>query len=375
MNRTYKCNLIQLAITLLVIKAIFSSSFILPLPSLLDNLINAFVVCVFLFKIIHMQFSLKQFLIFIYFGILIFFTSLSIKQYDILISFIAICLLMGEETNEYFKYMLKLESIILVFHVCLAFVLSFGELGKIIWVQGESIQFNGGFIHENVLSTYVFSCMLIYLWINFDKLKLKNMLFLILTCIIVYVFTRSRTTLILNILMIILVFIFSSKKRSFEIILKKTLPFLFPTISIAMFYFITHYLDNNSLILKLNELLTGRIKLGAYAFSRSGICFLPRYLDYANIGYVEWDFFWRFQTFTFDNLFSYMFIQLGVIWIITVSILIIQIIKKTNYKFHIYILLWILYSVTEIHGLNGFRYFPILLLSTIPIFRKDKNYE
>ena len=125
------------------------------------------------------------------------------------------------------------------------------------------------------------------------------------------------------------------------------------------------YVPGNRIALLLDDLLTGRIKYAAYAFLRSGTTWLPRYLDYAASGVVSWSEKWNLNTFTFDCLYSFIFIQMGMIWLGVILVLLVVVCKKFDFRNKVFILFWLLYSIVETHGLNCFKFFPLLLLSTL----------
>ena len=57
--------------------------------------------------------------------------------------------------------------------------------------------------------------------------------------------------------------------------------------------------------------------------------------------------------------------QLGMVWIVLFTVLIAIVCLRSNYKAKVFALVWVLFSMVEVHGLNCFKFFPILLFSTL----------
>ena len=188
-----------------------------------------------------------------------------------------------------------------------------------------------------------------------------------MVCVVVlsFLLTKTRTALLLN---IALLFILYYAQRGNRLVIKCVdfiTPLLFPIISLMTYWVQTHYYSGGSIITFLDKLLTGRVKYAAYAYLRSGTTWLPRYLDYVETRKVMWTPEWNLNTFTFDCLYSYLFIQQGMIWIGIITVIIFFLCRKIDFRNKLFLLIWIINGLVEVHGLNCFKFFPILLLSML----------
>lgn len=357
-----KIDLIKLAIVALTIKVMCSNSILLPWNSFLDNFCVVIGVLVFVKKICDQYFKVTQLVLTGLLGMLVLYTGLTIKQYDLMISFITIYILMNENLDEYIEMIFRIEVLIVIFHVLLAIVLSLAGMTQNYWIiTGSRIRFNGGFTHPNVLASLIFSCMMMYVWRYFGNISIKKFIGLLLTAVGTFALTKSRTSFLLNILLLIFIYLGQRKQMIFEYVLNKSLRYIFPILSCVIYWAQKNYQSGNQIIQIMDNLLTGRIKYAAYAYETSGLTWLPRYLDYADTGVVSWDPVWNLNTFTFDNVYSFMYMELGIIWIIVFSILIFAICNRIDYKCKMFLLILILYFMTEIHGLNCIKFFPGML--------------
>jgi len=357
-----KINLIKLAIVLLTVKVMCSNSILVPWNLFLDNFCVLIGVSVFVKKLCDQYFKVTQLIFTGILGLLVLYTCVTIKQYDLMMSFITIYILLGEELDEYIDMIFKIEFWILIFHVLVTMVFSLVGMTQNYWIIIDSrIRFNGGFTHPNVLASLIFSCMMMYIWRNFGDMSTKKLVGLLLTAVGIFTLTKSRTSFLLNILLLIFIYLGQRKQTICEYILNKSLKYIFPIISCVIYWAQKNYQTGNQIIQIMDSLLTGRIKYAAYAYETSGVTWWPRYLDYLDTGVVNWDEVWNLNTFTFDNVYSFMYMELGIIWLIVFSILIFAICNKVDYKCKIFLLVLILYFMTEIHGLNCFKFFPIML--------------
>ena len=65
--------------------------------------------------------------------------------------------------------------------------------------------------------------------------------------------------------------------------------------------------------------------------------------------------------------------QQGIIWLVTIILLFYKLNQLNNDKINFAIIAWAIYGITEVHGLNVYMLFPILLVSEL--FDKKQNIE
>ncbi len=363
MQTKSKLNLIKLSIGALAIKVMSSVSLLMPWNLWIDNMVVILSICVLCFKMFETKMKLCKFLIMTFLALFTLFTCVQMKQYDLLISMIAIYLLMNEDIEVYISLIYKIQVVMIVIHLVLAGVLSLVGYADQFWIfTGTRFRFNGGFFHPNVLASYISSCMLMYIWKRFGKITANRFAGLLLVIIGSYVISRSRTNFLINLLLLFLTIVGQEKKQFFDKVLNKILRFAFPALAIFVYVLQTRYLTWNRWILLIDSLLTGRIKYAAYAYWRSGTTLFPRFLDYAQSGWVEWNEQWNLNTFAFDNAYSFIWMQMGAVWFVIISMIIWVFVKRIDYKTKIFVLIWIVFAMTEVHGFNCFKFFPILLL-------------
>lgn len=365
-RREIVVDLVKAAFIVLIVKVMATASRIMPWNSYLDNLCIVFAVGVMLAKICTLTFEFKKLIMLAAAALLTLYTCVALKQYDIFITVIVICLVMNEDLDEYITLMLKTQAIIIIGHIIVSGSRSLIGEGADYWrMTGDRLRFNGGFVHANVLSCYIMSCTLMFAWKRFGRITANQFAWMLCITVLAYIASRSRTGLMLN-LFTLLIILLAQKEN--QLAVKGTnalLPPLFPALTALFFLMQKWYVAGNRVAVILDKLLTGRIKYAAYAYIRSGVTWLPRYLDYADSGVVSWTEEWNLNTFTFDSMYSFLFIQMGIVWVGLISLLIAVVCRKFDFKNKLFILIWVLYAIVEVHGLNCIKFFPLILLSTL----------
>jgi len=231
--------------------------------------------------------------------------------------------------------------------------------------QGRS-RASFGFNHANSFSVYVFNMILMWCWINFDKIKTKDITIIFVIETILYFFSGSKTFYSCAIIFCILLLIIKRKNSNWIHVFAKT---SVPVLTGILFYLFFSWKNANPFIYLLDTMLTGRIKLGAYAFLKYGITLLGQKLDY---GILEWTTEWRMNYFTLDSTYTSLMMNIGVVWLIIIIAGFIKLANLKDRKISIFIIMWSLYAITEVHGLNVYLFFPILLLSLLFCDREPK---
>lgn len=365
-QREFVVDLVKAAFIALIVKVMASYSMIMPWNSLADNLCIIFAICVTFAKICRLTFPLNKLIALTLAALLALYTCVSMKQYDLLVTVIAIFLLIDEDLEEYIYLMLKVQLWIIIGHIAISVFYSLVGRAYNFWIRPDHrLRFTGGFTHPNVLSSFILSSMLMFAWKRFRRITPNEFGWMVCIAALSFIMSRSRTGLILSLFTLLLLFLAQNESRLVTKTIDPVLLVIFPGVSAIIFWAQKQFYAGNRIALLLDDLMTGRIKYAAYAYLRSGTTWLPRYLDYADTGVVSWTPEWNLNTFTFDSLYSFIFIQMGMIWIGAITGLIIFSCKKFDFRNKLFILIWVLYSIVETHGLNCFKFFPLLLLSTL----------
>ena len=244
----------------------------------------------------------------------------------------------------------------MVLHTIAVLILALvGEINLFIFDRGQ-LRATFGFGNPNTFSVYIFNLILMWLWLNFKKINTSQLFLTGCFGLVIVLMTKTRTMLIDIIVLLFLCYLFRfswfDKISSF--IAKICIPILFTFIWGTVLL----YQRGSMIAYVIDSLLNARIKLGAFALDHFGISILGQYLlDFQ----IVWDETWGLNNFTFDCIYTYLMVNQGVIWLILLAFIFYKLAKLNSGKVNIFLIVWALYGVTEVHGLNGFLCMPIFL--------------
>lgn len=92
-----------------------------------------------------------------------------------------------------------------------------------------------------------------------------------------------------------------------------------PVLSLAFWYTTVNYQSSGSIIKIIDTFMTGRLKLGAYAYEHYGFTLFGQVVEKGTrFGY---DALWNMSKFsTFDNLYTKLMINNGIIWLVIIAV-------------------------------------------------------
>ena len=360
--------LLQLGLLLTVLKISLGFSEVVFYNTTIDNILT--VVCSIIFAAVILQenYSMKALAIYAIIAVISLYSAIVTRQYGFLITVLTCLAIRGEDFDSVIRHIYLYELLFLIVHCAVASVsiaLTGEHLGMIV---GSKFRYKFGFGHPNTFAIYFFSIILMWCWLNYKKIRVKNIITIYALSLAVFYFTFSRTLLIAATILCGLLLIAYISKRGFVIELAGKYSTLL--MAIIMFLLCFTYKSGNPVNIALDALLSGRIKLGAYAYNQVGITWFGQPI----IQDVQWDSIWGLSYHTYDCAYTVLAMQYGLIWLVVVCLSFYRIAKKGDIKTSIFIIVWALYAVTEVHPLNCYLSFPILLVSQIlPLSRKGKT--
>lgn len=358
---------VKAGIIILAVKVILSYTTIGTYIPYLDDILSLAAVFFLAISIIQKQYSIRTMLLYASIAFLGLITSRYVGNVMLFITILTILAIRREKGVVYF--LLKYESLTAIIIACCSLLtgthLSYdSELQKYL--------FDFGFSHPNLISCIIFNIVIMWLWVYYDSLDRRAYMFCLLFLYAVFLLTGSRTMLFLGVFTIILISISKSNKRIVHTSIKAIAKYIVPILAIFFYYTCIYYNESNQLITQINDFLTNRIKLGAYAYTQYGFSFLGQVVEKnTEFGY---DAVWNMSKFiAFDNLYTSLMINYGFIWLIVIASSLYFLANKGNTLVNCMIIIWAIYGITETHGINGFLCFPILFISFI--LEKNLNHK
>ncbi len=353
-------SVLDIATYSMVVKTFLSLSVAIPSNDIIDSILTVIFILTVIYSILRKNYKQKELIVIFGISLVLLYTSLTNKYYDPLISFLFIIAIKNSDINSIIKKIYKCNLYMLALHSIFTVVgLISGRIVLINFIRGV-YRVNLGFVHPNSFGAFCFVMISMNLWINYEVLNRKKYLFSIFIAVVCFFLSQSRTAFFLSIICIILVML--SKRNALLIkCVNLAAKILFPLSALFVYVLVRLYEKGSEIAILFDNFLTGRINLGAFALNRVGFTYLGRFIDfYGRLASYQADY--TLNTFTFDCIYTFMFCSMGLIYVVIFSLLFYLLAKRKNVLINIYLILWILYGITEVTCLNGFNFFPFFLL-------------
>lgn len=358
-------NMLYFGLLLMILKVFIPLSDVLPQSIVFDNILSFTSAGILAIDVILKKLSIKRLIVYSVITILSLYTSIVTEQYGFLITVVAVMAIANYDFDSIIYFIYRWELILFVTHMGIALLYNFLPGVSIVQIIGDVKRFNFGFGHPNTFSAYLFNLIIMWIWLHYKTIVSKDVIQILLIELVSYVFTRTRTSLIDVFVLCIILLI--AKRYEINTILSTIAKFIVPFFSAFIFILVILFITKNPVVLFLDKLVSSRIRLGAYAYYFYKPTLFGQNIPFSN---VTWDSFWQLNGLTFDCTYTSLIMMQGIVWLIILSIGFFLLGRMKNNKISIAIIAWALYAITEIHGINGFMCFPVLLLS---ILLKPKN--
>ena len=358
-------SLFRVGVLLMIVKVLSSHSSILEVPDTADTALSLAACLFFAGSVLQKKYpapTLFAFLVLCALGLL---TSLRTGNLMIFIAILSCVAMCREDLDKSVRFILFWETLYVVTKACISFVLHGLGHSMLTNVSGE-MMYNFGFSHPNIFASVATNLFAMYLWLHFESMDIRKLIGLCGAMAGVYVLTGSRTALIVTAFLLLGYLVMHGRKKVWGL-LRLGAQVAVPLMAVFFGVMCSKYTTGNPLIMALDSVLSKRIKLGAYYLERFGISLLGQ--NVTNIE-VKWDPFWRLNGATFDNIYTYLLVT-QTIWLFVIILLFFRAAKKGGNKTCVFLLSWVLYGISEIHVINPYLYFVILLIPAL----LDKSKE
>lgn len=353
---------VDLGLLLFVLKTGFDVSGILPHNTIVDNIIIVVGLGAFVISVLQQNYSANTLFKYAMVTALSLCSTLASGQSVIIITVITILAIRQLNFTTVIRKLRIWSTWFLCVHsICFALLYFMGQT-QLFSTDGQGrVRASFGFEHANSFSIYVFNIILMWTWEKYDELSWKNVFAVAVIDTVLFQLTDSKTFYFCALVFLLLLMVIRCKKLPVGWIIEAA-KLIFPTLSLLFLSAYGLLLKGNLLIRTLDKALTGRITLGAYALQKYGVSFMGQKL---NFGSMTWTPEWQLNYFTLDCTYTSLWINIGWLWIIILIGCFFLIAQKGSIKTSVFIIMWALYAISEVHGLDAYLCFPILMISTL----------
>ena len=350
----------KIGIILLVIKTMTASSLIIGYNETVDTMLSVVAALSFVISILQKRFPPKILMIYLLIVLMALYTVLRLHSLFVFLVVITCLALRRENIHETIRIMLFYGSVWFILHTAAAIWMSFWGEPLHSVIDGQT-RYHFGYSHPNTFAMVLTNLTVMWVWVNYDRINVRSIVGILVVHLISYSLTTCRTALFAWLATALLLAIFYRREKRRKL-LTAIAAVGVPLIALAIYGLMRMYLAGHPIAYVIDELLSGRIKLGAYALEYYGLSFWGQ--DLTDI-IVVWDSDWRLSGHTFDNVYSYLMCSYGIVWLLVLVFLFYRLALIGDEKTNIMIILWMLYGISEVQILDPYRFFPIMLVATL----------
>lgn len=355
----------DLAVILMSMKVMLDRVVYLNSIKFLDTILM--IISLFLFIVVilmEQKYSGKQWVVIVGTGILCLYSSIQMKEYFLIISYFLIIASVNKNINYTVRIMRRVKIIFIVVSI-IWYVFSYFVVKDTLFtvIKNGRIAHHFGFTHPNGFALVICWIMLETLYLNINNFKMIYMYVYVILGIALYKITSCDTAMYILILASVLKFSsYYTILNKLQVIVAK---YIFPVCGILNFLCVYIYTKQRGILYKfillLDEFLTARIRQVALIASRYDFTLLGHNVPIGQT--VPYDSYYKINLLVCDGLFSYFLVCMGIIYTIIISLLIWKYIKY-NPEHSIIVILFSCYSILELHGLNVYIAYPLLLFAS-----------
>lgn len=357
--------LIVFAYIALVLKFMFSTSTLIPWPGVVNTLAEGLFLFFVVWKLALQRYAIPQLLCVGAVLALCAYSSVNANYSSPLLSLLLLFGLQDVDLRYVLRAGYSLKALIIFIHVVCYIGLVILMPDRIVYsYRGELERHFFMLGHPNLFSAYVLWTGLEYLYVNYEKVRGRHIVVFLLSNLVFYPFTGSRTGLYTTIVVAVLLIINEAGSRLFGKILLVVSKYGFAVCSVLSVVLTVLYSPSLSgraktMWLALNSLLTGRLVFGAYGYHTFGYTWLGRTLSIPPK--VVYNGHWM-DGVIFDNSYQWLFVVYGSVFLILLSLAFFLTAPRMSNVERIVVIAYILYALMENYIVNVVVCFPLLLL-------------
>ena len=354
------------AYLVLLIKRIMEVSGLFSLSEISDNTLIIVFFIFFLLKLSTQKFTLSKLC---FFGILfaiIFVSCINARYFTPLFGCCLIIAIQGIDLSKLIKVSCYSKAVILLIHI-VAYVTSNGLYEVTNKIIRDGRIRHAFFIgHPNTFSFFLTWTIIEYIFVYYEKIRLRHIIIIWLIELLCYRFTDSNSGMI--VLSLVCVFVLCEKytKRVFRIVSSAVIKYGHALLSIFFIVFIRIYpaLDGKARATweAINVFFNGRTLFGAQAIDVYGITFFGRTIRFPEKVFWQGNWMDTGGMTIFDNYYIGHYILFGTVILVLISVSFFALSKKMENKERIVIIAFIFYGVMEAYITTFTFCFALLII-------------
>ena len=342
------------AVIMLLVRNIIQVSTLIDIKStsmFFDVLLFSAYILLFI-KIIYKE-NIKRLIVYAIIIFLALISYASSKMTDYLSLVLLVIGAKGIDIKKIVKVCFSFYAITLGVHIIAYIITMLVDPASIEIVHRDEVERYSFFLgHPNSFAAILAWTNIMYLYLRYDKLKIRDYILTILVALFIYFVPNSRTSAILLIVFIIMILMF---KKNIRFIIKLG-RFAIPVLAVTMIALFLVY-NMSPIIDKLDGILNARIKLGLAIYENYGTTLFGEYIPFGQE--LSSVYKYGLTKLTIDSAYYSLLFSYGIIN----TLVFLFIYTKLSFKKGLEnkkILFLVIWAVTETLALNPLLCFPLL---------------
>lgn len=361
--------LVYAGILLYTLERCWNASAILPYSANVDKILKISVALMMVLAIFRQSFTPKMYLIY---GLAaVGAAAIRLRTGLMLDVFTLLMILACREADltRVVNIIRRTTTVFLLAHTLYFFCLLLLGKQELFYVEwGGRVRARFGLLGPNLVSSYFFNLVLMWAWEKYDMVRLKQLVWILVLATVLFRFTDSRTAYFCTVALCLLLILLKHSRFA-----EKCVNFIaaWCAPALGLLVLVGSYNWRKGFFSILNRLLSDRIKLSAYGISNFGFTLYGQRVDYSTIiDPQKWDIFYM-PTFTFDCVYSYLWSNIGIIWLVVICLCFFILARRKNPRFSLCLIFWALYGMCEVTVMSIVRFFPLLLISSLFLSKEE----
>lgn len=358
----------ELGWILLLLKNYLQLANYISLPDLIDDALSLIVLAIFVCSILKKRYQIKELIIYIILAGMASYTGYITGYMVLTTSVLSIIAVKGENIYSIAKKTFVVQLSLLIFNTILSIMLYLvGMESGYLWYYSENqtrLRVCLGYGMAGHLADCILNIMLIWIFIHYRHISIKNYIVMILLSIISYIITDSRVVFFVSLFVIVMTYI-SKKGKQWEKIIRFFTGIIVPFCTMFMLFSIKQYEVGNQFGYLMDKILNSRVRNCGYNLEVHGVTFWGQNCYNTFDGsFNDLNYKWFSKGVAYDNLYMWFIINLGVIWLILMAIVMLVAAKKSSVFVCVMMISWALGAMVDTDFINGTRCISVLLLGT-----------
>lgn len=264
--------------------------------------------------------------------------------------------------DNFIEINFKVSGICAIIQISLWILNCFVNLGFPIYENAIEHRIGFLYVHPNMAAVKLGWMIIMWLWLRWDTAQKKDYAIAAITAGLLYYTTRSDGCALIYVFILLAILKNKSTIRRIVLFWGKYIFFL---IGIVSYYLSVHFIGYgkfSQLSQYLDVFFSKRFAMAYLAIKDTGVTLLGQVISTEH----DWegvDTLFHFGNYTIDCLYVYLFVVVGLVWFVLISLGFYSLLKKSrSYKYAVVVIVFSLYAMIELHCIYPSKCFALLLL-------------